>query len=370
VVRLRESDLRAVLESLRDAEAVEGPDPFPPSVLESLTRLIPCDFANFCELDRQRRQVLSDTYSTGDRCDDDDLDDDERRLLWRMIDQHPLCTYQARTHRIDAVKISDFFSRRELHRLELYSERLRPTGTEDELEVGISSSPRYTKNFLFHAAREFDERDRLLLNLLQPHLVYLYRRAAERRALTTVLVALNVAASDDRGVIVLGRFGRVEAATPAARRMLEDYLDEPLASNLNDAVAGWMKEQTTRLNGDTDLPGPGVLLTIELAGRRLRIRLAAESVLLLEEEMQRLAIDAKLGLTRRECEVLRHVARGESNAEIASSLWVAPTTVRKHLEHIYEKLNVSSRTAAVARAFPSLLGADRRSGVGQPPDGA
>jgi DNA-binding CsgD family transcriptional regulator len=140
--------------------------------------------------------------------------------------------------------------------------------------------------------------------------------------------------------------------------MFDDYLGESLASNLHDTVVGWMRKETTRLNGGTNLPGPGAPLTIERAGRRLRIFLAAEDVLLLEEETHELELDAALGLTPRECEVLRHVARGQSNAEIASILWVARSTVRKHLEHIYEKLNVSSRTAAVARAFPSLLDAD------------
>jgi DNA-binding CsgD family transcriptional regulator len=365
VVRLPESDLLGVLEFLREAEAAEGPDPFPPPVLESLTRLIPCEFIVFSELDRQRRRVLSDTISTGERFDgDDDLDDEERHEVWRLLDQHPCCAYQARTRRNDAVKISDFFSRRELHRLELYSERLRPNGTEDELEVGISSSPRCTQNFVFHSARDFDERDRQLLDLLQPHLAYLYRHLAERRALAAALAALNVTGSDDRGVIVLGRFGRVEAATPAARRLLEEYLDDSFQSTLPQAVAGWMREQTTRLNGDTNLPVPGAPLTIERAGRTLNICLAANDVLLLQEETHGVDAGDRLGLTPREWEVLRYVAKGCSNAEIARILWVTRHTVRKHLEHIYEKLNVSSRTAAVARAFPSVTDADLTSGVG------
>ena len=54
-------------------------------------------------------------------------------------------------------------------------------------------------------------------------------------------------------------------------------------------------------------------------------------------------------LTRREREVMLCVADGLSNAEIASVLVVERSTVRKHLEHIYEKLGVRSRTAALAR---------------------
>ena len=59
--------------------------------------------------------------------------------------------------------------------------------------------------------------------------------------------------------------------------------------------------------------------------------------------------DATDRLTRRECEVMLWVADGLSNAEIARVLVVERSTVRKHLEHIYEKLGVRSRTAALAK---------------------
>jgi DNA-binding CsgD family transcriptional regulator len=52
------------------------------------------------------------------------------------------------------------------------------------------------------------------------------------------------------------------------------------------------------------------------------------------------------GLTLREREILSLVAGGGTNAQIASRLWVAPSTVKKHLEHVYEKLGVGGRTAA------------------------
>jgi DNA-binding NarL/FixJ family response regulator len=55
-------------------------------------------------------------------------------------------------------------------------------------------------------------------------------------------------------------------------------------------------------------------------------------------------------LSDREREVLVCVAEGKTNAAIAAKLSIAPTTVRTHLEHIYRKLDVHSRTAALARA--------------------
>ena len=54
-------------------------------------------------------------------------------------------------------------------------------------------------------------------------------------------------------------------------------------------------------------------------------------------------------LSRRENEVLDLVAAGASNAVIAERLWISPATVKKHLENVYAKLTVGSRTAALAR---------------------
>lgn len=59
--------------------------------------------------------------------------------------------------------------------------------------------------------------------------------------------------------------------------------------------------------------------------------------------------EAMIELTPREQEVMRAVADGLSNAEIAQVLVVERSTVRKHLEHVYEKLGVRSRTAALAK---------------------
>lgn len=56
-------------------------------------------------------------------------------------------------------------------------------------------------------------------------------------------------------------------------------------------------------------------------------------------------------LTQRQLELLRLVASGHTNSEIASRMFVSPLTVRKHLENIYERLGVANRAAAVAIAL-------------------
>jgi DNA-binding NarL/FixJ family response regulator len=69
--------------------------------------------------------------------------------------------------------------------------------------------------------------------------------------------------------------------------------------------------------------------------------------------VQRLRTDATAPrrLSPRELEVLRRVAGGHSNPDIARSLFIGEATVKTHLAHVFEKLGVSDRTRAVTRAM-------------------
>jgi len=60
-------------------------------------------------------------------------------------------------------------------------------------------------------------------------------------------------------------------------------------------------------------------------------------------------------LTPRQNDLLRLVAAGHTNSQIARRLGISEGTVRKHLENIYDRLGVSSRTAAVTRVFPGRV---------------
>lgn len=66
-----------------------------------------------------------------------------------------------------------------------------------------------------------------------------------------------------------------------------------------------------------------------------------------------------LGLTNREIDVLSMLAHGLSNGAIARQLALSERTIAKHLEHIYGKLGVGNRTAAVARARDASTRAGR-----------
>jgi DNA-binding NarL/FixJ family response regulator len=61
------------------------------------------------------------------------------------------------------------------------------------------------------------------------------------------------------------------------------------------------------------------------------------------------------GLSEREAEVLKLIAGGKSNREIAEQLFVSARTVERHIANIYGKIDVHSRTQATAYAFGHRL---------------
>jgi DNA-binding NarL/FixJ family response regulator len=62
-------------------------------------------------------------------------------------------------------------------------------------------------------------------------------------------------------------------------------------------------------------------------------------------------LEALGGLTPREAEVLFWVAQGKTNPEISMILTLSVATVKKHVEHIFEKIGVENRSAAILRAL-------------------
>ena len=66
---------------------------------------------------------------------------------------------------------------------------------------------------------------------------------------------------------------------------------------------------------------------------------------------------SRLGVTDRQAEVLSLIARGRTNAEISAELQISVSTVKRHLENLFERLGVRSRGALTA-----LLIEDRTEG--------
>ena len=84
-----------------------------------------------------------------------------------------------------------------------------------------------------------------------------------------------------------------------------------------------------------------------------------EQMLLLQRRAEPSAAANRLStaaLTPREAEVLSWVAKGKTNRDVGDILGMSPRTVNKHLEHVFEKLGVETRTAAAAMAMGKVRG--------------
>jgi DNA-binding CsgD family transcriptional regulator len=186
------------------------------------------------------------------------------------------------------------------------------------------------------SSHDFDERDRAVLETLRPHFSALYSAAAARRVATAVAAGGDVAGE----LVVLSPSGTIDFETDAARELLTRYFPAGHNGRLPETVESWRRQQARRLNGDGSRPSPGAPLSVRRDGTRLVIRRLGHTLLLSEEPA---------ALTPREREIVDLLADGCSNAEIAGTIWISPGTVRTHLENIYAKLGVRTRTAAVAR---------------------
>jgi len=148
------------------------------------------------------------------------------------------------------------------------------------------------------------------------------------------------------GVVVLDGQGRVAWRSPQALRWLEAaFAADPAPA---EAAAAWLvRAQAT---GDQTL---ALADGRQLLARHLGASGLAESMLLLSRTTPEAIAPRHLqqvALTPRETEVLSWLSKGKTNRDIADILGMSPRTVNKHLEHIFEKLGVETRTAAAAIA--------------------
>jgi CheY-like chemotaxis protein/DNA-binding CsgD family transcriptional regulator len=162
--------------------------------------------------------------------------------------------------------------------------------------------------------------------------------------------------------------GRAVWQTPLARKLLQDYFGEVLAgassSEMPQQLLKWLQAQS-----DAAAQGhPPKPLALVNGARQLVINLQERTsdedwLIVMREVSDTAVVEAMMQsfrLTLREAEVLYWVVKGKTNRDIGDILGSSPATVKKHLEHVYEKLGVETRTAAAGLAMSKVSELARR----------
>ena len=160
--------------------------------------------------------------------------------------------------------------------------------------------------------------------------------AAERMIPDVVLMDLQFGASANSGGADATRRIRALDAAPYVLVLTNYDSDRDILGAVEAGASGYLLK---------DAP-PHELITAVRAAAAGESALAPVIATRLMDRMRA----PQASMSARELQVLELVAAGCSNSDIAAELFVSDTTVKSHLAHIFTKLGVSSRTAAVSRA--------------------
>jgi DNA-binding CsgD family transcriptional regulator len=195
-------DYRGALEFLRVAQEAEDTDPFGVSVLDALRRLIPCSIATYRERDDRTGAYVH-------RASGIDVREVER--IWdrypAVRTQDPLpgvCPRGAvRLPAGISFQFSDFISLSRFHRLDLYERVCRPVGTNYVMKLFLPLARRSAGFVLEAERRDFSGRDRDLLDVLAPHLLFLRRRGDAHALIGREVDAASSLTPREREVLAL-----------------------------------------------------------------------------------------------------------------------------------------------------------------------
>ncbi len=340
-----DADIEAIGRFLEQVYACRRIERFAPTVITELPRLVGALQTTWNDISPSigRVRVMANPIEADHEA--------RQEALSRHVHEHPLMRHYAQTGDVSAVKLSDFLSEAAFHRTALYEELYRPLRYEDHFAMHlVPPGPRDWAVVVARDRRTFTERDRQLLNLLRPHIARAYRHARAYDRLTRRLAA-RVATRPQTCRLLVTRGGRVVSLPRRAQRWLAEFADGPARSptGLPEPFASWFARAMTTP------PGAAALRVRRRRGELVAHHAgpsgpdASTVAVLLERRPAAAPALTDAGLSRRELDVLRLVERGLTNLEIAAALGISESTVKRHLEHVFEKLGVHTRTAAVAR---------------------
>jgi DNA-binding NarL/FixJ family response regulator len=317
-------------------------------ILSGLTKLIPCDVAVCCE-GPGPSLVWTATDPTVVEPRVRELD------FWlSCYAQLPWLVPWDRVAEEVAVRFSDRISQRAFRRTPVHDYFFRPFGLDHVVGARVALPTGQLIDFVCESGgRDFADPDVSLLERLRPYLGAILCRA-QAGALALHLrstFALTRREAEVLALLTRGRSNRAIAATlfvspGTVRKHLEHLYTKLAVKTRTEAANRALAPDGAGRASDAGSWQLNDLLGPDLDAERFRPRGSTSAVHLRE----------MLGLTPRELQVLQVASEGRTNADIAAHLGLAPGTVKKHLERVYAKLEVNSRTEASAR----ILGLDLR----------
>ena len=331
-------DVLDVSRFLQDTYATRDLQAFRAHVVAALPRVVPSDVARYHEFEHDPangvwsfRQHEGGSHGARDAA--------------FLLDRHPVMAHHLRTRDPKVVKVSDVYPMREPCLKEAHQRCNTEVGDEMACVLRYEGG-RVVAVTVNRARPEFSDRERALMTLLRPHLVQAYENAEAATHLHRKLDSVQRNLEQlERPLVMVDAECRVLAITETACRLLMHYFSPWKETNeLPGVVEAWVH---CRQSETLVTHGNGKQLVIRLIAEETSLRLS------LSEETVSAVSDTQFpgDLTKQELRVLSWVSLGRTNREIGEILGVSARTVQKHLERIFQKLGVESRTAAAARMW-------------------
>jgi DNA-binding CsgD family transcriptional regulator len=318
---------------------------FPSRVVEVVRKFVPCDFYAHHEfagsIKRPIRHAVFPEYPT------------DVAYLAEFGQQHPFERTMFVDHLAGPFRLSDYITRREWRRTDLYNHLFRPQNQNYQLTIASRGPSVQVALALNRSTSDFTDEERQMMDLVCPHLV----RAFHNNQLLSDLTM--AAQAHDRGYMIVDETGRIRFSTLNARIYLEEYDDSVRNEVLPGRIRAWFLARV-RWQPTVDSKPVSELVLYQQTGRLIVQFVPSptpgEFHLALQEkrEPNDPTLLQKLGLTKKEAEVLFWVSKGKRNGEIGQILGTSLRTVEKHVEHILVKLAVETRTSAGALAMDYL----------------